>query len=1000
MNATTSHTGKITLPTSLILPINNQKPIEMFILDFSPNYDILLGWDVMQTHNMTIDSGTKSLHTPLMEIPIHHTVSPQDPLADLLIRYENLFTDDVSKTCFPFIKHRIALLSDEPIYQRPYRLPQIQRTEVSRQVKEMLDNGIIRPSDSPWSSPVHLVEKKVLSENEPKKWRLVIDYRKLNEQTRSDKFPLPNIEDIFSKLNGSKYFSTLDLTAGYHQILMDPESIPLTAFSTPDGHYEYLRMPFGLKNAPATFQRIMNNILKKNIEDKECLVYLDDVVVFAPTVEEHHKNLENVLNTLYCAHLRVNREKCNFFQQQVAFLGHVLTQKGLQPDQSKIKAIQNYPLPRTVKEIRSFLGLVSYYRKFIPRLSHIIKPLTDCTKKNSKVEHSPAFREAFLKAKTLISNPPILAYPNFDKEFVVTTDASDIALGAVISQDHKPIAYASRTLSEAERKYNTTEKELLAIIYATTQFRPYIYGRKFTLETDHQPLSWLAKLKEPNARLNRWKLRLQEYDYSIKYKKGSTNYVADALSRIEIHAISDEATIHSNADDSSTGFGIKLAHPPYRMNRIIVSRDNTPDLKIENKENSTTDYYLKISAPHEFVNFVKDYCSKDRYALICHDQQLGQQLSELYRNHFNSNKLKIIWFTRIKEEINNSKEITDIIKKKHLMYGRHLGQPALAKEISQKYYIEKLNKHISSYLNNCNICQQCKYDRRPIKPPYEETPTMEKPMQKWQLDIFSFNSKKYLVGIDLFSKWAFAEELNTRNIDDVLKAFIKILSVVGKPKEISLDNERTFCSEAIKKFLDENGIEIHLTTPKHHTSHGDIERLQSTLGERLRVSPEADLSLIILGYNETIHSTTDKKPNDLHFLLQFEPLAMESSVIPYLQETYDKINKTKKYHIDRQNKARLPKEKVKQLAVGQQIYTAIGLAGKTKPKYKKVAQVTKILPRNVYEYKRPGSRTNSNNKQKIHISDLKAPKQLLLESKAPSSPTQAGSSKTGTDNGN
>ena len=381
---------------------------------------------------------------------------------------------------------------------------------------------------------------------------MVIDYRKLNEKTIEDKYPIPNITDILDKLGKCHYLTTLDLASGYHQVEMDPRDIEKTAFSTEQGHFEFKRMPFGSKNAPATFQRLMDNVLKGLLEDT-CFVYLDDIIIYSTSLEEHIQKLQKVFQRLEQANFKIKIDKYSFLQKEIKYLGHIITENGVKPNPEKINAILNYPIPKTQKQIKAFLGLVGYYRKFIRNFADITKPLTKCLKKGEKIIESPAFIQAFEQCKTLLINEPILQYPDFNKEFIITTDASNVALGAVLSQGKlftdRPVQYASRTLSETEQRYSTIEKELLAIVYAVKTFRPYIYGRHFKIYTDHRPLVWLWKLKEPNSKLMRWKLKLEEYDFEVIYKKGKYNTNADALSRIKLEEL---FALDDDSDNSST----------------------------------------------------------------------------------------------------------------------------------------------------------------------------------------------------------------------------------------------------------------------------------------------------------------------------------------------------------------------------------------------------------------------------------------------------------------
>ncbi|KMQ83357.1 enzymatic polyprotein endonuclease reverse [Lasius niger] len=302
-------------------------------------------------------------------------------------------------------------------------------------------------------------------------------------------------------------------------------------------------MPFGLKNAPATFQRLMNSVLT-GIQGLRCLVYLDDIVIYGSSLEDHNKRLTEVLRRLRENNLKLQPDKCEFLRKEVIYLGHIISENGIMPDPSKLAAIKNFPTPKRVKDIQSFIGLAGYYRKFIEDFSRIAKPLTKLTKKSEKFIWSAEQQNAFDALKEKLMTAPVLKYPDFSEEFNVTTDASDYAIGAVLSQgpvgNDRPVAYASRILSRAEQNYNTTEKELLAIIWAVKHFRPYIYGTKFKIITDHKPLIWLFNVTDPGSRLIRWRLKLEEYDYEIIHKAGRANANADALSR---HVIQDANNI-------------------------------------------------------------------------------------------------------------------------------------------------------------------------------------------------------------------------------------------------------------------------------------------------------------------------------------------------------------------------------------------------------------------------------------------------------------------------
>lgn len=432
------------------------------------------------------------------------------------------------------VKHEIVTRADSaPANTRPYRLPERHKAEVNRQIQDMLADKIIQASSSQWNAPLLVVPKKTDASGKTK-LRVVVDFRKLNDLTIGDSFPLPNITDILDQLGNSKYFTTLDLASGYHQIPMADKDKEKTAFSTSHGHFEFNRMPFGLKNAPATFQRLMNTVLT-GLQGIKCLVYLDDIVIYSASLQEHNRRLKEVLQRIRFHNLRLQPDKCEFLRKEVTYLGHVITEAGIIPDPEKLKAVESFPSPQRIKDIQSFIGLAGYYRRFIKDFSKIAKPLTKLTKKGTKFEWTTEQQKAFDHLKEKLITAPILKYPNFNETFILTTDASDYALGAVLSQgvigrDH-PIAYASRVLSRAEQNYNTTERELLAIVWAVKHFRPYLYGTKFKIITDHKPLVWLFSVNDPGSRLIRWRLKLEEYDYEIIHKSGKYNTNADALSR-------------------------------------------------------------------------------------------------------------------------------------------------------------------------------------------------------------------------------------------------------------------------------------------------------------------------------------------------------------------------------------------------------------------------------------------------------------------------------------
>jgi hypothetical protein len=379
------------------------------------------------------------------------------------------------------------------------------------------------------------------------KLRFCVNYKPLNDITKKDNYPLPRIDEILDSLKGAQWFTTLDLASGYWQIKVKEEHQEKTAFITKFGTYEFKVMPFGLCNAPATFQRTMDKVLR-GIKDDFVMVYLDDVIIYSKTFEEHLQHIDEVFGRIREANLRLKAEKCKFAAQELQFLGHVVGQDGVKPDPEKVDKIVNYPVPRNIRELRGVLGLFSYYRRFIKDFSQKASSLYELLKKENEYIWTKDQQEAFEELKQLITTAPVVKYPDFDQPFLLYTDASINGLGAVLAQkDGKlepVIAYASRTLTAAEKNYGITELECLAIMWAVKYFRQYIYGSKLTIITDHSALTWLlnSSSESTNRRLERWKIMLSEYDFDIQYRKGSTNANADALSRINDSTLDDTYT--------------------------------------------------------------------------------------------------------------------------------------------------------------------------------------------------------------------------------------------------------------------------------------------------------------------------------------------------------------------------------------------------------------------------------------------------------------------------
>lgn len=694
--------------------------------------------------------------------------------------------------------HHISLKPNvNPVYTKPYRMPYSQKTEINNQISDMLKEGIIEPCQSEWSSPILLVPKK-LDKSGTKKWRLVIDYRKLNNSIQDDKFPLPNIVEILDSLAGSVYYSSLDLSSGYYQCNLDLESRKYTAFSSGQyrviendskctasnsGQFQMTRMPMGLKTSPNSFAKMMT-IAMSGLSYEKCLIYLDDLIVFGKSLEHHNKNLIEVLSRLRQVNLKLNPLKCDFLKKEILYLGHVISGEGILPDPKKIEALTNWPVPKNVEEVIRFVAFANYYRKFINNFAYHAYHLTRLTKKNTPFIWTESCQQAFENLKLIIAKPPVLHYPDLSENsrFILQTDASNHSLGAVLcNQNKQPIAFASRNLNKSEMNYPTIEKELLAIVWAVKHFRPYLYGRTFIIQTDHKPLIHLFGMRDPSSRLLKFRLVLEEYDFMIEYIKGMENVPADAMSRLRItsHELKEmnESVINVMTrsqyrkiiQDRNSGSAIVSTDDRPAQPKVVEIHSkprtsiefsfiaensldklrNDKEIEVENNvfcfaRRKMTLFINPVAqsqlTPAAFVRELSCFCKKINVHELCFIR--NKKYDYFVEKLINEIKKEINWSGPRLCILNNVRRIEDkddrkvILNDFHLLpTSGHAGIRRMYNNIKKYYFWPGLENDVTEFIRKCDKCQKHKHSSHPTKEPMSITTTANSAMEKVFLDV-------------------------------------------------------------------------------------------------------------------------------------------------------------------------------------------------------------------------------------------------------------------------
>jgi hypothetical protein len=559
-------------------------------------------------------------------------------------------------------------LGTSPISKRPYRMPPAEMAELKKQLQELLDKGFVRPSTSPWGCPALFVKKKDES------LRLCIDYRPLNAVTIKNKYPLPHIDVLFDQLVGAKVFSKIDLRFGYHQIKIRASDIPKTAFSTRYRLYEYLVMSFGLTNAPAYFTYLTNSVFMPEL-DKFMVVFIDDILVYSRNEEEHAGHLHVVLQRLREHHLYAKLSKCDFWLKEIKFLGHTISQKGIAVDPDKVQEVMNWKPPTTVRQIRSFLGLAGYYRRFIPDFSRIAKPIKELLKKGAKFEWDQKCEDAFHTLRQHLTTAPVLAQPDNNKSFDMYCDASGTGLGCVLMQDNRVIAYPSRALRPHEQNYPTHDLELAGVLHALEMWRHYLMGTHCNIYTYHKSLKYIFTQADLNMRQRRWLELIKDYDLEVHYHPGKANVVADALSqKSQCNCMVMDSRINTLCDELS------------KMRIEVIPSGTLSHISVEP---TLLDQIIMAQLGDKGVQIIKE--------------NLNQKVGKY--KFFRQDSKGILWLDDKLVVPKNTDLKKKILDEAHLSkFSMHSGSTKMYHDLKPLYWWTRMKREIAKYVSECDTC--------------------------------------------------------------------------------------------------------------------------------------------------------------------------------------------------------------------------------------------------------------------------------------------------------
>jgi len=757
--------------------------------------------------------------------------------------------------------HKIITTS-YPCSARPRQLSTEKLACAQEEINQLIEAGIVRRSNSPYSSPLHMVPKQTETGGT---FRLCGDYRQLNKITVEDKYPVPNAQTLFYRLAGANVFSKIDLVKAYHQIPMDPSSVPLTAVTTPFGLFEYLYMPFGLRNASATFQRHMDNILQGMTN---ALAYVDDIVVFSANEEEHRQHLLELFQRLNKNGMVINPTKSEFGLRELKFLGHLVTPEGIMPLPDRVEAIQNYPKPTTAKQLRAFLGLVNYYHRFVKNLTFHLSSLYDMLKNPRKTKRdlltwSPENELAFDKSKKLLAEAAMLNYPFPNLPTSIMVDASDKAIGGVLQQKHddvwKPIAFFSRKLDKTQQRYSAFDRELYAAYKAVRHFHFLIENKKFTLFTDHKPLvaAFYSRSDQVIMRRARQLSFISEFTNDVAHIKGEDNLVPDALSRIEINHISFSQTADIDYE--------AIARAQLEDEYILSLMSGSAKTALQLEEFPVTDSMNRILC---------DVSTSKPRPIV------PEKFQKLIFDKFHN--------------------------------AAHSGVKATKNLIQQRFVWYNMNKDLKKWVQTCLSCQKGKILRH-NKTPIQKFKLPSERFSHIHVDIIGpmppSNGFRYLfTAVDRFTRWMTATPMKEITAEATAEALLNgWIQYYGSPSTISSDRGSQFTSQAWKDLLHFLGIKHITTTSYHPQSNGIVEITHRRLKDALRMQQNpsnwsGNLPLVLLHIRSTTKEELQCSPAELiygqplrlpqEFVTQSPGAVRQSEFVSKLKEHFKTIKPT------------------------------------------------------------------------------------------------------------